>query len=123
MDNTKREKLVMSCFFELDDVMKYSRVNVQLIFQGNLAEIAGDALYGSELDRCGLFPSWFNSTKSVSMKVGAKEKTVFPGVPLDKLDFSKDLRKLLLDPDDVFKLLFNFTDSTHSSSLISSDPF
>ena len=85
MDNTNREKFVMSCFFELDDVMKYSQVNVQLIFQGNYAEIAGDALYGGELDRCGLFPSCFNPTESV--KVSAKEKRVFPVVPLDKLDF------------------------------------
>ena len=42
--------------FELEDMAKY-QANVQLVFEGNLAGIAGDALYGGRIDICTLFPN------------------------------------------------------------------
>ena len=99
---------VKFCFFELDDVWRYSQANVQLTFERNTAGIAGDALYGGEVDRCALLPS------------------AFPEGPyrLNGSNFDEpNVRVLIVDLDAVFVLLFNFTDKTHSSSLISSDPY
>ena len=104
VDNTKIESTVRLCFYELDEVQKYSQKNIQLVFEGNFAEIAGDALYGGQVDTCMLFPN------------------AFPPGPYFKniVDFKKAPREVFLNP---FESLFNFTDKTPSHSLISSDPF
>ena len=98
VDNIKRDSGY--CFFELDNVLKDSQANIQVVFQGNRAEIAGDALYGGRVYLCSIFMN-----KDV-----------------------QDVRKMsertwLLYPNDVIESLFNFTDKTTSYSLISSDPF
>ena len=108
MDNTKKEDNIQFCFFDINEVLKYSQVNVQLVFEGNFAEMAGDVLYGGQVDRCSLLPN------------------AFPQGPyfVNKVDLiNKNIREWILNPDDVFKSLFNFTNKHSSSSLISSDPF
>ena len=76
---------------------------------GNLAGIAGDALYGGRIDRCGWFP-----------KVWSEQLYILDGV-----DFKETyLRNLLLNiSGNDFELIFNFNDKAPSSSLVSSDPF
>ena len=108
VDDTKIESNTPFCFYELDEVLKYSQKNIQLVFEGNFAKIAGDALYGGKLDKCGLFPNGF------------------PLGPyfINSVDFeTKSILEVFLNPDEVFKSLFNFIDSTPSHSLIFSDPF
>ena len=86
-------------------MLKYSQVNVQLVFEGNFAEMAGD---GGQVDRCSLLPN------------------AFPQRPyfVNKVDLiNKNIREWVLNPDDVFKPLFNFTNKHSSYSLMSSDPF
>ena len=108
VDGTKIESNVPHCFYELDEVLKYSQKNIQLVFEGNVAKIAGDALYGGRVDRCSLLPNAF--------PLGPYFK--------NRVDFEgKDLREVFLNPDEVFESLFNFTDKARSHSLISSDPF
>ena len=111
VDNTKRDDYYSFCFYEFgfEDVRKNSQANVQLVFEGNLAAIAGDALYGGRVDRGGWLP-----------KVWPKEPHLLDGV-----DFKKTyIRKLLLTSSGSdFELIFNFTDKAPSLSLISSDPF
>ena len=79
------------------------------MFEGNLAAIAGDALYGGRVDRGGWLP-----------KVWPKEPYI-----LDRVDFKETyIRKLLLTlSGSDFELIFSFTDKAPSLSLISSDPF
>ena len=101
VDTTKREDSLPFCFFE---VLKGSQKNIQLVFKGNLAKIAGDAIYGGQVDRCSMFPRgpYF----------------------IDAVGFvRKNIHKLIQDPNEAFESLFNFTDKTPSRSLISSDPF
>ena len=101
VDTTKREDSLPFCFFE---VLKGSQKNIQLVFKGNLAEIAGDAIYGGQVDRCSMFPRG-------------------PYL-IDAVGFvRKNIHKLIQDPNEAFESLFNFTDKTPSRSLISSDPF
>ena len=61
VDDTRR-KYNTFCFFELDEVLKYSQVNVQLVFAENHAGLAGDALYGGHVDRCSLLPNFFQKS-------------------------------------------------------------
>ena len=110
VENTKADEYLQHifCFFELEDMAKYHQANVQLVFEGNLAGIAGDALYGGRIDICTLFPNTSLAKQNFFMAV----------------DFTQEnIQALVLDPADVFESLFNFTDKTPSSSLISSDPF
>ena len=108
VDDTKIESTVPFCFYELDEVLKYSQKNIQLVFEGNFAKIAGDALYGGKLDTCRLVPNAFPQRPSSVNKVDL---------------INKNMREWVLNPDDVFKSLFNFTNKHSSHSLISSDPF
>ena len=105
IENTKTNEYLhyTFCFFELENMMKYRQANVQLVFEGNLAGIAGDALYGGRIDKCTLLLSTSLEKRSILEDV--------------------DLKEIVLDPADVFESLFNFTDKTPSYSLISSDPF
>ena len=108
--DTKRKNSNPFCFYELDEVLKYSQVNIQLLFAENHAEIAGDALYGGQVDRCILLPN----------------PNPYPEGPylFSKKDLiEKNSRKLFVNVDNVFKSLFKFTDSSLSHSLLSSDPF
>ena len=91
IDNTKRSGTTI-CFIELDDVLKDSQANIQVVFEGNRAEMAGDAIYGGRVYLCSMF-------KDAHDRVGK-----------------------FLYPNDVIESLFNFTDKTTSYSLISSDP-
>ena len=110
VENTKADEYLQHifCFFELEDMAKYHQANVQLVFEGNLAGIAGDALYGGQINKCTLFPSTSLAQRNLIMDIDFKEKNLYA---------------LVLDPADVFESLFNFTDKTPSRSLISSDPF
>ena len=110
IENTKTNEYLhyTFCFFELEDMAKYRQANVQLVFEGNLAGIAGDALYGGRIDICTLFPS-----------TSLAKQNFFKAVDLTQ----ENIQALVLDPADVFESLFNFTDKTPSHSLISSDPF
>ena len=101
VDTTKKEDSLPFCFFE---VPKSSQKSIELVFKGNLAEIAGDAVYGGQVDRCNMFPRGPYLIDAVGF-------------------MRKNIRKLIQDPNDGFELLFNFTDKTPSHSLISSDPF
>ena len=83
-------------------MLKYSQVNIQLVFEGNFAEIAED---GGRVDRCGLLPN------------GIPQGPYF----IDLTD--KNMREWVSNPDDVFESLFNFTNKHSSYLLISSDPF
>ena len=109
VDNTKRDDYYLFCFYEFEDLRKDSQANAQLVFDGNIAGIAGDALYGGRIDRCGWFP-----------KVWSEQLYILDGV-----DFKETyLRNLLLNTSGRdFELIFNFTDKSPSSSLVSSDPF
>ena len=89
-------------------MLKYSQVNVQLLFAENHAKIAGDALYGGQVDRCILLPNPYPEGPYLFSKKDLIEK---------------NSRKLFVNVDNVFKSLFKFTDSSLSHSLISSDPF
>ena len=90
------------CFFEVDNVLRDSQANIQVVFEGNRAEIAGDALYGGRVYLCAIF---MNTYKDVQ-------------------DFRKTSEDaVILYPNKVIESLFNFTDKTTSYSLISSDPF
>ena len=53
VDNIKRD--AGYCFFEVDNVLRDSRANIQVVFEGNRAEIAGDALYGGRVYLCSIF--------------------------------------------------------------------
>ena len=101
VDTTKREGSLPFCFFE---VLRSSQKNIQLVFKNNLAEIAGDAVYGGQVDRCRLFP---------------KGPYLVDAIGYGK----KNIRKLIQDPNEVFESLFKFTDKTRSHSVISSEPF
>ena len=84
------------CFFQLDHVRQYHSSNVQLIFEGNHANQAGVAIYGGRVDSCYIYELKY---------------TLFPrssrvGTPSVK----------------VFEKLFNFSNSTPSLTLVSSDP-
>ena len=107
VENTKADDNLyyLFCFYELEDMMKYPQTNVQLVFEGNLAGIAGDSLYGGRIDKCILFPTTSLANRNLLMDVEFKQKNI---------------RTLILDPADVFESLFNFTDKTPQ---ISSDPF
>ena len=48
VDNMKRGGNI-GCFFELDNVLRDSQANTQVVFEGNRAEIAGDALWWTGL--------------------------------------------------------------------------
>ena len=108
VDDTRREYKAPFCFFELDEVVKYSQVNVQLLFAENHAGLAGDALYGGHVDRCSLLPNPFPEGPYFISKEDLMEKS---------------FRNLIVNPENVFESLFNFTDQAPSHSLISSDPF
>ena len=86
------------CFFQLEEVFNidYADANVQLTFEGNHAPIAGDAIYGGRVDSCHMH--------SLSPTL----------LPIH--------RRLVIPSIEVFNTLFNFTKSTPSLSLISSDP-
>ena len=94
-----------SCFFELDSVNNYLQANVQLVFKGNRAEQAGDALYGGEIDQCSLFP----------------EGLQYP-YGIDFIENGNGWGRIVLaDQLKVFESLFNFTDSSPSYSLVTSN--
>ena len=99
VEDTKADDNVyyLFCFYELEDMTKYSQANVQLVFEGNLAGIAGDSLYGGWIDKCSLFLRLSTSLAKRNLLVDVEIK-------------QKNL--LELDPVDVFKPLFNFTDKT-----------
>ena len=93
-----------SCFFELDSVNNYLQANVQLVFKGNRAEQAGDALYGGEIDQCYLVP----------------EGMQYP-YGIDYIETGNNL--LFADQLKVFESLFSFTDTSPSFSLVSSNAY
>ena len=95
VDNSKMESKAGFCFYELDEVRKYSQENIQPVFEGNFAEIAGDALYGGKVDRCMLFPNAFPLGPSFINKEDLMERSI---------------RKMYVNLDNVFESLFNFTD-------------
>ena len=85
------------CFFQLDHVRKYTSSNVQLIFEGNHANQAGIAIYGGRVDSCSI-----NEVPLYTI-VERFSRVSTPSVQ-------------------VFEKLFNFSNSIHSLSLVSSDP-
>ena len=89
------------CFFQLEEVHKYADANVQLTFEGNHATIAGDAIYGGRVDSCYLY--------SISLT------SMFSAIGMHSTRLSVPSIK-------VFNTLFNFTKSTPSLSMISSNP-
>ena len=63
---TQRKKTISSFFFfYINEVLKYSQVNVQLVFEGNFAEMAGD---GGQVDRCSLLQMHFLLVHILSIK-------------------------------------------------------
>ena len=96
-----------TCFFELDSVNNYLQANVQLVFKGNRAEQAGDALYGGEIDQCYLVPEGMQYPYGIDF--------IENGNNLKKLVFADHLK--------VFESLFNFTDTSPSFSLVSSNAY
>ena len=84
------------CFFQLDHVRQYHSSNVQLIFEGNHANQAGVAIYGGRVDSCYIY--------ELKYTLFARSSRV--GTPSVK----------------VFEKLFNFSNSTPSLTLVSSDP-
>ena len=90
---------ILHCFFQfkLEEVHKYADSNIQLTFEGNHAQVAGDAIYGGRVDSCLIY--------------SATPTALFFANEIDKMPSIK-----------VFNTLFNFTKSTPSLSLISSDP-
>ena len=92
----------IGCFFELDNVLRDSEAGIQVVFEGNRTEIAGDALYGGQVYLCAIFLNMYKNVQDFRKK---SEHTI------------------ILYPNDVIKSFFSFTDKTTSYSLISSDPF
>ena len=88
------------CFFQLEEVHNYAGANVQLTFEGNHAIIAGDAIYGGRVDSCFIY--------------SLPPITVLSAAAID--------RGVSIPSIKVFNTLFNFTKSTPSLSLISSNP-
>ena len=54
----KRKGGSTACFFELDNVLKNSQANTQVVFEGNHAEIAGNALYGGQVYLCAMLNTY-----------------------------------------------------------------
>ena len=89
------------CFFQLEEVKKYETANVQIVFKDNSAQVAGDALYGGRVDSCYIY-----SLPMIRHFILPFLPVTSSGIPSVK----------------VFDSLFNFDNSTHSPSLISSNP-